>query len=187
MHVFPLYPEALLITTVVNSYRKGLEAADVKIWEMNAKIQEAFTRLSQARTTLNVAAAGLLNYHPLAHPTRYAALKVVERGERRLGKERGSYRKEVESGRLLIGTGSGQDKCYSNRAWAKLSGLPAREIGRCKPAVGCHSKGTLPNGGGAFLARNDRKENRYAMPAAADRIGSVLYSSDRTKRAIRIR
>ncbi|KAJ7206928.1 hypothetical protein C8J57DRAFT_1201605, partial [Mycena rebaudengoi] len=36
-----------------------------------------------------------------------------------------------------------QDKlCYSNRAWAKLSGLPAREIGRCECALGdaldCH-------------------------------------------------
>ncbi|KAJ7264582.1 hypothetical protein C8J57DRAFT_1623258 [Mycena rebaudengoi] len=27
-----------------------------------------------------------------------------------------------------------QDKCHSNRAWAKLSGLPAREIGRCERA-----------------------------------------------------
>ncbi|KAI9442391.1 hypothetical protein H4582DRAFT_1928168 [Lactarius indigo] len=29
-----------------------------------------------------------------------------------------------------------QDKCYSNRAWAKLAGLPAREIGRCERALG---------------------------------------------------
>lgn len=29
-----------------------------------------------------------------------------------------------------------QDKCYSNRAWAKLSGLSAREIGRCERALG---------------------------------------------------
>ncbi|KAJ7886412.1 hypothetical protein B0H14DRAFT_2338226, partial [Mycena olivaceomarginata] len=29
-----------------------------------------------------------------------------------------------------------QDKCYSNCAWAKLSGLPAREIGRCERALG---------------------------------------------------
>ncbi|KAF8973140.1 hypothetical protein BDZ97DRAFT_1779651 [Flammula alnicola] len=29
-----------------------------------------------------------------------------------------------------------QDKCYSNRAWAKLSGLPPREIGRCERALG---------------------------------------------------
>ncbi|KAJ7291325.1 hypothetical protein C8J57DRAFT_1704964 [Mycena rebaudengoi] len=29
-----------------------------------------------------------------------------------------------------------QDKCYSNCAWAKLSGLPARDIGRCEHALG---------------------------------------------------
>ncbi|KAJ7202927.1 Choline/Carnitine o-acyltransferase-domain-containing protein [Mycena rebaudengoi] len=29
-----------------------------------------------------------------------------------------------------------QDKCYSNCAWAKLSGLPAREIGRCEHTLG---------------------------------------------------
>ena len=29
-----------------------------------------------------------------------------------------------------------QDKCYSNRAWAKLSGLPPCEIGRCERALG---------------------------------------------------
>jgi len=29
-----------------------------------------------------------------------------------------------------------QDRCYSNRAWAKLSGLPPREIGRCERALG---------------------------------------------------
>ncbi|KAK7006637.1 hypothetical protein R3P38DRAFT_2555262, partial [Favolaschia claudopus] len=29
-----------------------------------------------------------------------------------------------------------QDKCYSNHAWAKLSGLPARKIGRCECALG---------------------------------------------------
>lgn len=29
-----------------------------------------------------------------------------------------------------------QDKSYSNKAWAKLSGLPPREIGRCERALG---------------------------------------------------
>ncbi|KAI0348898.1 hypothetical protein OH77DRAFT_1432531 [Trametes cingulata] len=29
-----------------------------------------------------------------------------------------------------------QDRSYSNRAWAKLAGLPPREIGRCERAVG---------------------------------------------------
>jgi hypothetical protein len=29
-----------------------------------------------------------------------------------------------------------QDRCYSNQAWAKLSGLPPHEIGRCERALG---------------------------------------------------
>lgn len=29
-----------------------------------------------------------------------------------------------------------QDKCYSNHAWAKLSGLPPREVGQCERALG---------------------------------------------------
>ncbi|KAH8107307.1 hypothetical protein DFH11DRAFT_1517899, partial [Phellopilus nigrolimitatus] len=29
-----------------------------------------------------------------------------------------------------------QDRCYSNRAWAKLSGLPLREISSCERAFG---------------------------------------------------
>jgi len=29
-----------------------------------------------------------------------------------------------------------QDKCYSSCAWAKLAGLPAREISRCERALG---------------------------------------------------
>ncbi|KAH8114888.1 hypothetical protein DFH11DRAFT_1497074, partial [Phellopilus nigrolimitatus] len=29
-----------------------------------------------------------------------------------------------------------QDRCYSNRAWAKLSGLPLREISSCERALG---------------------------------------------------
>lgn len=37
---------------------------------------------------------------------------------------------------LILASKFTQDKCYSNRAWAKLSGLPAREIGRCERALG---------------------------------------------------
>lgn len=29
-----------------------------------------------------------------------------------------------------------KDRCYSNKAWAKLSGFPPREIGRCERAPG---------------------------------------------------
>ena len=37
---------------------------------------------------------------------------------------------------LILASKFLQDKCYSNRAWAKLSGLPPREIGRCERALG---------------------------------------------------
>ncbi|KAJ7273134.1 hypothetical protein C8J57DRAFT_1064053, partial [Mycena rebaudengoi] len=34
---------------------------------------------------------------------------------------------------LILASKLTQDKCYT---WAKLSGLPAREIGRCERALG---------------------------------------------------
>jgi hypothetical protein len=37
---------------------------------------------------------------------------------------------------LILASKFSQDKCYSNRAWAKLSSLPPREIGRCERALG---------------------------------------------------
>ena len=36
---------------------------------------------------------------------------------------------------LILASKFMQDRCYSNRAWAKLSGLPLREIGRCERAL----------------------------------------------------
>ncbi|KZP14887.1 hypothetical protein FIBSPDRAFT_867863 [Athelia psychrophila] len=35
---------------------------------------------------------------------------------------------------LILASESTQDHCYSSKAWAKLSGLPPREIGRISPA-----------------------------------------------------
>ncbi|KAF8160826.1 hypothetical protein B0H34DRAFT_795687 [Crassisporium funariophilum] len=37
---------------------------------------------------------------------------------------------------LILASKFSQDKCYSNRAWAKLVGLPPRELGRCERALG---------------------------------------------------
>lgn len=37
---------------------------------------------------------------------------------------------------LILASKFMQDRCFSNRAWAKLSGLPPREIGRCERALG---------------------------------------------------
>lgn len=37
---------------------------------------------------------------------------------------------------LILASKFLQDRCYSNRAWAKLSGLPPREVSRCERALG---------------------------------------------------
>ena len=37
---------------------------------------------------------------------------------------------------LILASKFLQDRCYSNRAWAKLSGLSPREVGRCERALG---------------------------------------------------
>lgn len=37
---------------------------------------------------------------------------------------------------LILASKFMQDKCYSNRAWSKLSGLPARELSCCERALG---------------------------------------------------
>jgi len=39
-------------------------------------------------------------------------------------------------GALVLAAKFVQDKCYSNRAWAKLCGLPPREVSRCERALG---------------------------------------------------
>ncbi|KAJ6580688.1 hypothetical protein B0H19DRAFT_1328776 [Mycena capillaripes] len=92
-----------------NSYCKGLEAEDKKICEANSKIQYIHNHFLQARSGLNIAAAALLNCNPVGHPTRHTALlKAVGQAEKCLLKGRDAYRKEVEIGKLLVGTGSGQ-------------------------------------------------------------------------------
>lgn len=37
---------------------------------------------------------------------------------------------------LVLANKFAQDKCYSNRTWAKLVGLKPREISRCERALG---------------------------------------------------
>ncbi|KAH8118894.1 hypothetical protein DFH11DRAFT_1501759 [Phellopilus nigrolimitatus] len=37
---------------------------------------------------------------------------------------------------LILASKFLQDRCYSNRAWAKLSGLPPREVSRCERTLG---------------------------------------------------
>lgn len=77
--------------------------------EANSKIQEIHNHFLQVRNGLNVVVAALMNCNPVGHPTRHTALlKAVGQAEKRLLKERNAYRKEVDIGKLLIGTGSGQ-------------------------------------------------------------------------------
>ncbi|KAF8332070.1 uncharacterized protein EI90DRAFT_2919227, partial [Cantharellus anzutake] len=37
---------------------------------------------------------------------------------------------------LVLASKFQQDRAYSNKAWAKLSGLPAQEVTRCENALG---------------------------------------------------
>ncbi|TFK58148.1 hypothetical protein BDN72DRAFT_746207, partial [Pluteus cervinus] len=37
---------------------------------------------------------------------------------------------------LILTSKFTQDKCYSNRAWAKLCGLPPQEVSQCKHPLG---------------------------------------------------
>ncbi len=64
---------------------------------------------------------------------------------------------------LILASKFMQDKCYSNRAWAKLAGLPAREIGRCERALGEALGWRLWVG----------KMPRYCMPPRSQSAGDI--------------
>lgn len=55
---------------------------------------------------------------------------------------------------LILASKFLQDRCYSNRAWAKLSGLPPREVGRCERALGDALEWRLWVGKGADLGES---------------------------------
>ncbi|TBU36729.1 hypothetical protein BD309DRAFT_995475 [Dichomitus squalens] len=81
---------------------------------------------------------------------------------------------------LILASKFIQDRSYSNRAWAKLAGLPPREIGRCERALGEALEwrlwvGKLPASSTAtFGAIVGRTVSRTRSE------GDVLYGSTRT-------
>ncbi|KAL5507530.1 PCL5 [Sanghuangporus vaninii] len=58
---------------------------------------------------------------------------------------------------LILASKFLQDRCYSNRAWAKLSGLPPREVGRCERALGDALGWRLWVGKGAPTPRDEKR------------------------------
>lgn len=89
-------------------------------------------------------------------------------------------------GALVLAAKFVQDKCYSNRAWAKLCGLPPREVGRCERALGDAlgwrlwvgremltafggSELKLERASTAFLTSNLGEDSKLALPASFDK------------------
>lgn len=58
---------------------------------------------------------------------------------------------------LILASKFLQDRCYSNRAWAKLSGLPPREVGRCERALGEALEWRLWVGKGASMSEESSR------------------------------
>lgn len=76
---------------------------------------------------------------------------------------------------LILASKFMQDRSYSNRAWAKLAGLPPREIGRCERAVGNLLEWRLWVGKGMSVSNRPAMGNRSVTRSRSD--GDVLYGS----------
>ncbi|OJT09858.1 G1/S-specific cyclin pas1 [Trametes pubescens] len=81
---------------------------------------------------------------------------------------------------LILASKFMQDRSYSNRAWAKLAGLPPREIGRCERAVGealewCLWVGKLPS---TATTGSESCNSRVFSRTRSD--GDLLAASTRT-------
>jgi hypothetical protein len=81
---------------------------------------------------------------------------------------------------LILASKFTQDRCYSNKAWAKLSGLPPREIGRCERALGDALEwrlwvGKTPAGGPATTS----SANRTVVRSKSD--GELFMSSSQNE------
>lgn len=77
---------------------------------------------------------------------------------------------------LILASKFMQDRSYSNRAWAKLAGLPPREIGRCERALGnllewrlWVGKGVTMNSRSVARSRSDGDVLYASQPAAVSR------------------
>lgn len=69
---------------------------------------------------------------------------------------------------LILASKFLQDRCYSNRAWAKLSGLPPREVGRCERALGDALEWRLWVGKGAN--NNSEESSRSVMRSKSESV-----------------
>ena len=81
---------------------------------------------------------------------------------------------------LILASKFMQDRSYSNRAWAKLAGLPPREIGRCERAVGEALEwrlwvGKLPV---SSVSTSGTRAGRTVMRTRSE--GDVFFSPTRT-------
>jgi PHO85 cyclin-5 len=76
---------------------------------------------------------------------------------------------------LILASKFLQDRCYSNRAWAKLSGLSPREIGRCEKALGDALEWRLwvGKGAGKSLVRSRSEHDILALSAAGTARGTA--------------
>lgn len=78
---------------------------------------------------------------------------------------------------LILASKFMQDRSYSNRAWAKLAGLPPREIGRCERALGNLLEWRLWVGKGPSPPSKASQGNRTVTRSRSD--GDVLYGNPR--------
>jgi len=86
---------------------------------------------------------------------------------------------------LILASKFTQDKCYSNRAWAKLSGLPPREIGRCERALGDALEwrlwvGKVPTASAVSTAQMSPPHGRAVVRCQSD--GDLLMSGAKSGR-----
>ncbi|KAI1794284.1 hypothetical protein LXA43DRAFT_996368, partial [Ganoderma leucocontextum] len=81
---------------------------------------------------------------------------------------------------LILASKFMQDRSYSNRAWAKLAGLPPREIGRCERALGDALEwrlwvGKIP---ASSTSTSGMSSGRTVTRSRSD--GDVVYTSTRS-------
>ena len=81
---------------------------------------------------------------------------------------------------LILASKFMQDRSYSNRAWAKLAGLPPREIGRCERALGDVLEwrlwvGKIP---ASSTSTSGMSSGRTVTRSRSD--GDVVYASTRS-------
>ncbi|KAK7012388.1 hypothetical protein R3P38DRAFT_2442987, partial [Favolaschia claudopus] len=77
---------------------------------------------------------------------------------------------------LILASKFTQDTCYSNRAWAKLSGWPAREIGQCERALGDALNWRLWVGKTPLTSQSNSVTTHIPTPAPVATGGPVVRS-----------